>query len=72
METEKELKVKQTPQLNNHGSFGNGEQMISASPHGLLGLNDIKTEIVDIFLIQHINPTFMRNSIVLKMIYLQF
>ena len=50
----------------------NGEQMISASPHGLLGLNDIKTEIVDIFLIQHINPTFMRNSIVLKINYLQF
>ena len=44
----------------------NEEQKISASPHGLLGLNDITTEIVDIFLIQHINPTFMRNSIVLK------
>ena len=50
----------------------NGEQIITGCPHGLLGLNDIKTEIVDIFLIQHINPTFIRNSIVLKINSLQF
>ncbi len=50
----------------------NGEQIITRCPHELLGLNDITTEIVDIFLIHHINPTFIRNSIVLKMNYLQF
>jgi len=50
----------------------NGEQMISASPYGLLWLNDITTEIFYIFLIQHISHTFIRNSIVLKINYLQF
>ena len=28
----------------------NGEQIITGCPHGLLGLNDITTEIFDIFL----------------------
>jgi len=50
----------------------NGEQIITGCPHGLLGLNDITTEFFDIFLIQHISHTFIRNSIVLKINYLQF